>query len=113
MNLNSRRKKRRGLGVLDSEFIDNLNKERERSVHELNNDHCDLTIQSQAPIRESAREKKQRRMLLLRHLALSKHEKMKRKLVDLIDKLHKDELEDLKGSLEQIEPQVREFAKNG
>ena len=36
---------------------------------------------------------------------------MKRKLVDLIDKLHKDELKELNENLNEIGPFIEEFAK--
>ena len=51
--------------------------------------------------------------LYMRHLMISKGEKMKRKLVEMIDGLHTSELSELKQHLEHIVPNMKEVvAKN-
>ena len=46
----------------------------------------------------------------MRHLMISKGEKMKRKLVEMIDSLHTSELQELKQNLDRIVPNMKEVA---
>lgn len=58
--------------------------------------------------KETKEQKKMRHGLYMRHLMISKGEKMKRKLIEMIDGLHNNELTELKQNLDHIVPNMKE-----
>ena len=52
-----------------------------------------------------------RHRFYLEELVDSKHEEMKRKLLDLVDSIHKEEMEELETDLKKVGPDMKEWQK--
>ena len=103
----------------DGKYLDDLRKEQQDGLSDMKKDNTGLKfiVEAQKKLKmrtkETKEQKKMRHGLYMRHLMISKGEKMKRKLVEMIDGLHTSELSELKQHLEHIVPNMKEVvAKN-
>ena len=60
---------------------------------------------------ETKAQRENRQREYLEDLVDSKHEEMKRKLLDLVDNIHKDEMDELETDLKKVSTDMREWQK--
>jgi formate dehydrogenase maturation protein FdhE len=60
---------------------------------------------------ETQAEKQQRWREYIEDLITSKHEEMKRKLLDLVDNIHKQEMEELEEDLKKVSTDMKEWQR--
>ena len=100
--------------MLESDYISQLNQVKNADTNNILND-IKKAPTSLSPIKikkgETKKEKDQRQELYMNNLISSKHEEMKRKLLDLIDNIHREEQVELEEDLDQVKGEMRDWQK--